>query len=136
MLSVVLVMAFVIICNILFVEDVSLPSSESTYRSLYFTPPTNVPPISLNIVGNVLVVSSVPWSLSMSFEFKQWGVVSCVFETFWYCRDAFEDRHALMRCPKPKLHQCMISECEYSSCLCILSNLTSLSSSLRSSSLQ
>ncbi len=26
------------------------------------------------------------------------------------CRDVFEDRCGLMRCPKPKLHQCMISE--------------------------
>jgi hypothetical protein len=136
MLSVVLVMGFVIICNIMFVEDVSLSSSESIYRSLYFTPSTNVPPISFNIVGNALIVSSVPWSLSMSFEFKQWGVVICVFESAWYCRDAFEDRRALMRCPKPKLHQCMISESEYFSCLCILSNSTSLSSSLQSSSLQ
>ncbi len=69
-------------------EDVTLSSSESMYRSLYFTPPTNVPPISFNIVGNILNVSSVPWSLSISFEFKQWGVVSCVFESAWYCRDA------------------------------------------------
>ncbi len=85
-----------------------MSSSESIYRSLYFTPPTNVPPISFYIVGNDLIVSSVPWSLSMSLEFNQWGVVSCVFESAWYCRDAFEDRRALMRCLKPKLHRCML----------------------------
>jgi hypothetical protein len=98
------------------VEDVSSSSLESIYRSLYFTPPNNIPLTSFKIVRSVLIVSSVPWSLSMSFEFKQWGTVSCVFESAWYCRDAFEDRHALMRCLKPKLHRCMISECEYSSC--------------------
>jgi hypothetical protein len=96
------------------VDDVSSSSSESIHRSLYFTPPTNVPPISFNKMGKVSIVSSVPWSLSMSFEFEQWGVVPCVFESAWCCRDVSEDRRALMRCLKPKLHQCMISECEYS----------------------
>ena len=64
-----------------FVEDVYSSSSESIYRSLYFTLPTNVPLISFNIEGKVLIVSSVPWSLSKSFEFMHWGVASCVLES-------------------------------------------------------
>jgi hypothetical protein len=41
-----------------------------------------------------------------------------------------------MRCLEPKLHWFMISECEYSSCWCMLSKSESLSLSLQSSSLQ
>jgi hypothetical protein len=65
----------------LLVKDVSSSSSDSIYRSLYFTPPTNVPLISFNIVGKVLIVSSAPWSLSMSFELKNMGVASRVLES-------------------------------------------------------
>ncbi len=41
-----------------------------------------------------------------------------------------------MRCAEPKLHRFMISECEYSSCPCMLSKSESLSSLRQSSSLQ
>ena len=103
------------------VEDVSSFSSKSLYRSLYFTLPTNVPLISFNKVGNVLIVSSVFWSPSKFVEFKQRGVASRVLESGWYGRHVCVKRRALMRCLEPKLHRCMISECEYSSCSCMLS---------------
>ena len=119
------------------VEDVSSFSSKSLYRSLYFTLLTNVPLISFNKVGNVLIVSSVFWSPSKFVEFKQRGVAPRVLESGWYGRHVCVKRRALMRCLEPKLHRCMISECEYSSCSCMLSKSESLSSSLlQSSSLQ
>ncbi len=111
-------------------------SSESIYRLLYFTPPTNVPLISFNFAGKVLIVLSVRRFLSMSFEFEQWGGLSCVFEFVWSCRDVSEDSCAFMRCLTPKLQWCMISECEYSSLSSMPSKLASLSSSLQLSSLR
>ena len=75
------VMALVIIvhviirggCFFIFIGfDVNITVFYTTY---------NVTLISFNIVGKVLIVSSVPWSLSKSFEFKHWGVASCVLES-------------------------------------------------------